>query len=175
MKITIEIEDNAEAMFALHLAQREGSNTEMSDYFLGLHWENEDLHPDTRYCSSEECLTKVVPACIVEPGKNHANPFFGCKVTTRPVEVCPECGAKTFTFEEHLSSVECCTKWIAHMRARLQVEKCFPGRKQDEPYGKEPAPMIRLVAEPVGKGAGPKPRVARKPKKANKAGVPAFA
>jgi hypothetical protein len=174
MKITIEFENEAEAMFALHLAQRDGGATEMADYFLGLHWANEELHPDTRYCSSLECGDKVIPACTVEPCKNVPNPFFQCKVSTRPIDVCPDCGAKTVTVEEHLNTVDCCTTWIAHMRAHLAAEKAFPARKDGEPYGKEPAPMIRVIAEPAGEGGRSKPRAARKAKPKSVPGVRVF-
>jgi len=174
MKIVLEIEGDAEAMFALHLAQRDGGAFEIADYFLGLHWANEELHPDTRYCSDKKCGEKVIPACTVAARKYVPNPFFRCAVSTRPVEVCPDCGAKTVTVEEHLNTVDCCTTWIASMRARLAAERAFPPRREGEPFGKEPAPMIRVVAEPAGKGGSPKPRAARKAKPKSVAGVRVF-
>jgi len=165
MKVTIEIDNDAQAMFALHLAQHDAGNSELADYFLGLHWAHEELHPDTRYCSSKACGAKVIPACTVEPRKHVRNPFFQCKVSTRPIDVCPECGVKTVTVEEHLNTVDCCTKWIANMRAHLAAERAFPARKEDEPFGKEPAPMVRVIAEPA--------KAARKASKRPRATTPA--
>lgn len=149
MKITIEIENEAQAMFALHLAQRDNAASDMSDYFLGLHWDKEELHEDTRYCSNPECGAKVIPACTTTTKKHVPNPFCQCEVSTRPIEECPECGAKTVTVEEHLTHVDACTKWIAHMRAKLAAARAFPERKYREPFGTEPAPMIRVIAEPT--------------------------
>lgn len=142
MKIKIDVHEK-DYPFLLHLAQNDDACSNLQDYFFSLVYTEMELHPDYRFCPT--CDEGVNPVISTLPGKYVANPFSCTKVTTQPTEICPECGANTITLEQHLDTVECCTKWIAHMRGLLAVQQQCPRRKADEPSGKEPAPTVKLT------------------------------
>lgn len=148
MKVKVRVHQQ-HYRFLYHLAQEDGATSEFGDYFSSLAWTAAQLHPDFRFCPSEECCADVYPTVSTQPMKYVGNPMYCTKSTTVPTEHCPECGAKTITLEEHLDRVDACTKWVARMRALVAVERRFPPRKNDEPLGKDPAPNVRLVVEDV--------------------------